>query len=459
MFEQKRIWPLGLLIAAAVVLAGFLAAGFLRVGAAPDITLKPAVQAIGKRTPVQIEVAERSRGLSHVKVDFVQGDRTQGLADKSYPVPPVWKPWGAKTERDVMTVDVGRDTLTGLRAGTAVIRVTADRVGTWLRSPEPVVRELTLPVRLAPPPVQLLSTQTYVAQGGSEVVVYRVGESSVRDGVQSGKWWFPGFPLPGGGKQDRFALFAVPYDLPEPKVRLIADDGAGNLAEVGFVDKFFPKAFKADRIELSDAFLEKVVPEILSQSPEIQDQGKLLENYLEINRTLRTKDAELIREMAARSQPSFLWTKPFYTVPNGKVMAGFADRRTYFYQGKEVDKQDHLGFDLAMTAHAPVPAANRGTVVQAKFFGIYGNCIVLDHGYGLMTLYGHLASIAVKEGQKVERGDVLGTTGQTGLAGGDHLHFTTLLQGIPVNPVEWWDSHWIQDRVAKKLGPAFKFEP
>ncbi len=459
MFEQRSFFPVGILITVVLGLAAFFAFGLLRVGSAPDINIRPAVQAIGKRTPVKIELAEPRRGLSHVKVDFVQGDRTEALAEKSYPVPPAWKPWGARTERDILNVEVGRDTISGLRAGTAVIRVTAARVGTWLRSPEPVVQEISLPVRLAPPAVQLLSTQTYIAQGGSEVVVYRVGEASVRDGVQSGAWWFPGFPLPGGGKQDRFALFAVPYDMAEPKVRLVADDGAGNLAEVNFIDKFFPKPFKADRIEISDAFLAKVVPEILSQSPEIQDQGKLLENYLEINRTLRIKDAQMIREMAAKSQPAFLWTKTFYGVPNGKVMAAFADRRTYFYQGKEIDRQDHLGFDLAVTAHAPVPAANRGVVLHARFFGIYGNCVVLDHGYGLMSLYGHLASIAVKEGQQVERGEVLGTTGQTGLAGGDHLHFTTLLQGMPVNPVEWWDSHWIQDRVAKKLGPAFKFEP
>jgi murein DD-endopeptidase MepM/ murein hydrolase activator NlpD len=319
------------------------------------------------------------------------------------------------------------------------------------------VQEVTLPVRLAPPPLQLASTQTYVAQGGCEAVVYRVGEGAVRDGVQSGPLWFPGFPLPGGGKQDRFALFAVPYDASEPQVRLVADDGVGNRAEVAFVDKFFPKPFKSDKLQITDGFISKVVGEILSQSPEIQDKGNPLENYLEINRTLRGKNSETLRDLGAKSQPAFLWTKAFSSIPNGKVMASFGDRRTYLYAGREIDKQDHLGWDLAVTAHAPVPASNDGVVVLARFFGIYGNAVVIDHGYGLATLYGHLASIAVKEGQKVAQGEVLGTTGQTGLAGGDHLHFTTLLQGFPVNPVEWWDAHWIEDRIAKKLGPAFKF--
>ena len=65
----------------------------------------------------------------------------------------------------------------------------------------------------------------------------------------------------------------------------------------------------------------------------------------------------------------------------------------------------------------------------------------------------------MKEGQKVARGDIIGKTGETGLAGGDHLHFCTLLQGLPVNPVEWCDSHWIKDRISRKLGSAFPYVP
>jgi murein DD-endopeptidase MepM/ murein hydrolase activator NlpD len=105
-----------------------------------------------------------------------------------------------------------------------------------------------------------------------------------------------------------------------------------------------------------------------------------------------------------------------------------------------------------------VPAANGGRVLLAEYFGIFGNCVVLDHGYGLMSLYGHLSSIDVREGQAVERGQAVGRTGQTGLAGGDHLHFGILLQGNPVTPVEWWDDHWLEDRLSRKLGDAWSLE-
>jgi len=127
------------------------------------------------------------------------------------------------------------------------------------------------------------------------------------------------------------------------------------------------------------------------------------------------------------------------------------------YDGQSVDQQDHLGFDLASTSRAEIPAANDGTVVLARYFGIYGNAVVIDHGFGLLSLYGHLSNLAVEEGQKVERGQAIGRSGATGLAGGDHLHFTILLHGLAVNPREWWDGHWIHDRLELKLGDALPF--
>ncbi len=436
----------------------FLALAYFRAGGEPVISIAPAMPVIGKRTPVKIEVTETKRGLTNVRVDLVQGDKSEALTIKNYSIGPWWSLRGGGTLRDTIFVNVGRDSIPDLKPGTAVIRVTAARAGTLLRHPAPLTQEISLPVRLTPPSLQITSTQVYVAQGGCEVVTYRVGEATVRDGVESGAWWFPGFPLPGAGKQDRFAFFAVPYNMSEPKAKLIAEDGAGNQAEMSFIDKFFPKPPHTDTIQVTDEFVAKVVPEILSQSPELQERGSLLESYLAINGELRQKNNAVLKELAAKSNQSFLWSKPFEMMPNGKVMSAFADHRTYEYKGRVVDHQDHLGYDLAVTRQSPIPSANDGVVALARFFGIFGNAVIVDHGYGIMSLYGHLSSISVSAGQKIARGDILGKTGETGLAGGDHLHFTILLQGLPVNPVEWWDGHWIKDRIAKKLGGAFHFE-
>ncbi|HUC42425.1 MAG TPA: M23 family metallopeptidase [Candidatus Sulfotelmatobacter sp.] len=442
-----------------VLLAGLALAarGALRVGPEPEIKIEAGTKAIGVRTPVTVTVLEPVRGLSRVKVEFIQEPRTSTVADKTYTPAPAWRFGGARTSSETLKLEFGREVQKDLKQGQATIRVTAERAGSWLRHPGPVVKELTLPVRLTPPSVGSVSTFVYVNQGGCEAVVYKVGETSVKDGVEAGGWFFPGFPLPGGGPADRFALFAVPYDLDDAsKVRLIAEDDVGNRSQASFIDKFFPKPLHRDTIPLDDKFLNKVVPPIMAQNHELTDKGSLLENYLQINRDLRKVDnAELIT-ISKTSKPQFLWSRPFLPMVNTKVMAHFADRRSYVYQGRTVDQEDHLGLDMAGLAHAPVPAANDGIVVLAKFFDIYGNAVIVDHGYGLMSLYGHLSAIDVKPGDHVTRGQVLGRSGDTGLAGGDHLHFAILLHGLPVSPVEWWDPHWLKDRLERKLGAALR---
>jgi murein DD-endopeptidase MepM/ murein hydrolase activator NlpD len=144
----------------------------------------------------------------------------------------------------------------------------------------------------------------------------------------------------------------------------------------------------------------------------------------------------------------------FHPFSNNAVESAFADRRTYFYQGKEVDRQVHLGFDLASYTQTPIVAANAGQVVFAAELGIYGNCVIIDHGMGLQSLYAHLSTVDVQPGAVVAKDQPIGRSGITGMAGGDHLHFTMLVNGQMVNPVEWWDSHWIEDRILRKLRAA-----
>jgi murein DD-endopeptidase MepM/ murein hydrolase activator NlpD len=448
-----------LVVLAAAVAVVIVLLALVRAGAAPTIAMRASSAAIGRKTNVTIDVAEPGRGISNVSAELVQGGKTTPLGEISFPVRPFWAFWGHRTQTAQMNVAVGRDAVPSLTAGEAVVRVNAARASTWLRHPATVVAELKLPVRLAPPAVQLVSSKHYVAQGGCEAVVYKIGEAAVRDGVRVGDWFFPGHALPGGGKQDRFALFAVPYDRTDSSaVKLVAADDAGNESAVTFIDQFFPRPMKADTIELNDAFLGKVVPEIMAQTAGFADRGGPLPNYLAINGELRRANAAELKKLAEASQEKFLWKEAFAPFPGGQVMSNFADHRTYVYNGQKVDQQDHLGFDLASTEKANVPAANTGVVVLARYFGIYGNTVVLDHGYGLLSLYAHLSSIDVKDGQPVERGTVLGRSGQTGLAGGDHLHFTMLLDGLAVTPVEWWDPHWLQDRLAGKLGAALPYK-
>jgi len=457
--ESGRVLP-SLLVVLALVGAGLLGLALFAVGAAPSIALSPEAEAVGRRTPLQVTVERAGRGLAGVRVELVQGERVFAVAAREHRPRPFWRPWGAAgvTVRETIDCELGSDVQHGLGEGPAVLRVVAERAGTPLRHPHPVVFEQPLTVILRPPALQVHSSFTYVTQGGCEAVVYSVGPSAARDGVQAGSWWFPGFPFPGGPPERRLALFAAPYDLDDPgQIRLVARDAVGNESRAAFIDQFKRRPPQRDTIELPEAFLSRVVPLILAQTPEIKDRENLLDNYLAINRDLRAANAATLIDLAARSAPRFLWNRPFLPMRNAQVMAAFADRRSYVYQGRVVDQQDHLGIDQATVQRDRVEAGNAGIVVQAGYFGIYGNTVVIDHGYGLMSLYGHLSSIDVAAGQSVERGQPIGRTGDTGLAAGDHLHFTMLLAGLPVDPREWWDAHWIQDRLKLKLGDALPF--
>jgi murein DD-endopeptidase MepM/ murein hydrolase activator NlpD len=277
-------------------------------------------------------------------------------------------------------------------------------------------------------------------------------------GVQVGKRFFPGYPAPGSQGGDRklyFALFALQYDEPQDTdMKVIARDAAGNEVSAGFWHKVFPKKFRSRDIPLEDSFIQKVVPEITSHTPDIRNEGDPVQVFVKINSELRRRNHEAIAKFAAQSGGMFLWNGPFIQLSNSKVEAFFADRRTYVYKGKAVDQQDHVGFDLSVVQHNPIQAGNDGKVVYADYFGIYGNAVIIDHGAGLISIYGHMSSIDVKPGQMVKKKDILGKSGDTGLAGGDHLHFGMFLHGVPINPTEWWDEKWIKDHVMDRFKEA-----
>ena len=163
---------------------------------------------------------------------------------------------------------------------------------------------------------------------------------------------------------------------------------------------------------------------------------------------------EQVRKVTAQSAPKRLWEGPFEQLVNSKVTSRFAEHRSYFIDGEKNSEAIHFGYDLASTAAAPITAANAGRVVYADDLGIYGNCVVIDHGLGLATLYGHLSRIDVGAGDEVAKGETLGLSGATGLAGGDHLHFAILVGGTYVDPLEWWDPAWVRTHIEARLEPS-----
>ena len=362
-----------------------------------------------------------------------------------------------------ITRPLGKQSIPELTSGPARIVVTASRPVLFGIRTAHASRTRDIEVRLEPPRVAVVSMHHYINHGGSEMVVYRATPPEVPSGVRVGEVRYPGFAASGVGTTSdpslRVAFFALLHDqdLNSP-MSLFAIDEAGNEGTAAFDHRVFEKTFKRSRIELDDSFLSRVVPEILEHAPdlkkEVDESSDLVPSFLKINGDVRRANAEQIAAFSTATAPRMLWSGPFLQLGNSQVESSFADHRSYFYKGEEVDQQVHLGFDLAVTANVPIIAANSGNVLSAGYLGIYGNCVILDHGLGVQSLYGHLSSVSVTAGRHVEKGQPLGRSGMTGLAGGDHLHFTMLLDGHPVSPVEWWDPHWIDDRIVRKLREA-----
>jgi murein DD-endopeptidase MepM/ murein hydrolase activator NlpD len=97
----------------------------------------------------------------------------------------------------------------------------------------------------------------------------------------------------------------------------------------------------------------------------------------------------------------------------------------------------HAGVDLAVPEGTRVNAVHAGTVVQAGWFGGYGNCVIIDHGNGVETVYGHNSALDVRVGQKVKAGDPIAQAGNTGHSYGSHVHLEVHVKGVPKDPIPW----------------------
>jgi murein DD-endopeptidase MepM/ murein hydrolase activator NlpD len=424
---------LGLAVVGAVSYLGWRqSVGDVRVAAAPP-------PLVGRATPLTFALEAARGNVARAEVRVTQGGQPVVLARHDGP-----------PSRRVELAGTMEAIGASLREGTATVEVWA-RDDFWrpLRRDDRLVGRYQLTVDLTPPKLEIVSTTPYVAPGGAGLVVFRGGDAT-RAETRVGSLTFPTFPA--GPEGMRVGFFALPYDFAAgTAIAVAAQDAAGNTATRGVSTEVLPRRFRRDTIDVKDAFLQAKVPELLPQHPPSQP---LIDGFLVINRDLRRQAEEEKRRVAAKTADRPLWQGPFVQPRNTKVFSNFAETRTYVYKGRQIDTQVHYGYDLASTRQAPVPAANKGIVAFAGPLTIYGNAIILDHGLGLMTLYGHLSSIGVKVGDAVERGQELGRSGSTGLAIGDHLHYEVLVHGVSVTPLEWWDAKWIRDRITGPLRAA-----
>jgi murein DD-endopeptidase MepM/ murein hydrolase activator NlpD len=410
------------------------------------VALEPAFAALGHPArAVTLVLDAPAANLAAVEVRVVQQGTPRTVLSEDL------GPAATRTLRKPVTLDAAA---LKLQEGPAELEVDA-RDALWRPRPPRgprLVHRFT--VDLTPPTLEFKAATGYIKHAGAGIVVYRPA-GAARSGVRVGSEFFPGVA---GLSQDpavHVALFAVPYNGPETAPAVVAVDEAGNERVIGVPVTFLPTRFPKDTIALTEAFLRRKVPELVPQTSGTATAEELLQAFLRVNGEGRKGFEAKIREIGrGESSPKPLWTGPFRQQSNTKVFANFPEERTYQLDGRTVDTQWHLGIDLASNRRSPVEASNAGRVVFTGPHGIYGNMVVLDHGLGLMSLYAHLSDIGVKVGQAVQKGEALGRSGETGLAGGDHLHFALLVHGVYASPIEWWDDHWMKDRIAKPLVDA-----
>jgi murein DD-endopeptidase MepM/ murein hydrolase activator NlpD len=443
LLRRLRLW-LAIIVLGAVAFLGIVKFEWWR----PTATLRQPLPYIGRQGVIALDVADFGTGLSSVEVSIDAAGTRYQVMSESYPAAN-WQ--GSGIHQKSFTLPVSpRDAK--MPEGAATLTVIA-RDGSWLNyivSRPPV---LSQPVQIdyTPPNVEVLTTQHYMRLGGSDVVVYKPSKDAVRSGVAVEQYFFPGHKGLLPDPDITVALFAVPQDLtPKAHPKIIAEDAAGNRRESDFWVSIKPRQFADRTLDVNDDFLKRKVPELLELN-RLPPTDDLVAGYLKINRDLRKQSEDTIHKVCSQSEPKILWSEVFMRQPDSAPLSSFADRRTYKHAGAVIDSQTHLGFDLASLRQSPVAAENNGKVVFADNLGIYGNTVIVDHGIGLFSLYGHLSSIGVSVGQMVQRGDSLGRTGETGLAAGDHLHFSMMVDGFHVDPVEWWDPKWIADHVTEKL--------
>ena len=418
-------------------------------GQPPGISLPQAPTHLGRANSLEITVGDGGTGLSRLKVTLTQNNKEATLLDKQFEEGGLWaKGPGQVTEKvEVKALDLG------FAQGPATLAIEArDRslLG-WFHG-NLTRQTYDLAIDTVPPRVTVFSRTIHLNRGGVGLAIYKVSEPTSRDGVQVGSRFFRAYaPWP----QDplaRMAFFAYADDEDKgANIKVLVEDAAGNPASAGLMVRLKWKEFRDDNINLSNGFLEALAPRFMAEAP--PDRQSPLQVFAWVNEGLRQDNHARMLEAVRTSLPYQLWDKPFIR-PMGKPMAGFAERRTYFFEGKPVSRSTHLGVDLADVAMSPIQATAAGVVVFAGPLGIYGNCVILDHGLGVHSLYGHMSALAVQPGQLVAANEVLGRSGATGLALGDHLHYSILVGEVFVSPTEWWDPHWIQDNVDLRFQEA-----
>jgi hypothetical protein len=413
-------------------------------GETPLVKLSKDVGIIGRETAFNILCSDRKSGLKSIVATISQEGRKHILGSRNF------SERGRNEESLQVTIDSRQ---LKLHDGQATIEISA--VDHSLKKNEQYL-SVNVTIDTTPPRIYLATPSNYINPGGSCFVIFSLSEKVTRSEIKVNDDRFPSYPVMVGDKNCFVSYFPLPIDISKNKVKIgiFAEDSAGNTSFSAIPFHIRKKKFRVDRMNISQSFLERKMPEFQQMHDSLKDASPI-EVFSYVNEKTREENFNQIQSICKKSEPRQLWDGVFLRMKNAKNMATFGDKRTYYYNGKKISKSVHLGIDLASTKNASVEATNSGIVAFTGYLGIYGNSVIIDHGLGLFSFYAHLGTIDVKEADNVMKGQQIGRTDTSGLAGGDHLHFGIIVGGRFVDPKEWWDPHWIKDNIRRKMDTTF----
>jgi len=248
-----------------------------------------------------------------------------------------------------------------------------------------------------------------IVVGGSPELI-RVGAADV-SGID-GEWLGRKLQFFRGRNGVWFALAGVDVEAPSgpSTLKLVAHLKQGGERDLSLAVEIHPAHYRTSSLTVAPKFVEPE-PEAL----------KVID-----------AESEFKQKIFASSAGEPLWKASFRAPVAAPATSSFGMRRTFNGKLESI----HKGMDFRARKGTPVRASNSGVVVLARPLYFEGNCVAIDHGLGLFTLSMHLSRIDVKEGQRVEKGDLLGLSGATGRVTGPHLHWAVRWQGAYLDPAK-----------------------
>jgi len=309
------------------------------------------------------------------------------------------------------------------------------------------------------PNLTLITNSYSITKGGSGVVIFRARDKALKSLYIETSFGKKFYPNPFYKKDYYISLFAWPIFQKKFRAWVVAVDKAGNKTKQYLPLYLKDRRYRVTYIKAKDSFIDGKIANLAEDRPEKTKNMNRLQKLNFVNATYRIENENLIRKITTPTDNSKIndfKVNRFYPLKNGAVVGTYGDHRYYYYGSKDnvISESYHMGIDLASVKEGDIKTSNKALVVFAHYNGIYGNNLILYHGLGLYSLYGHCSGFLVKKGDVVKAGSVVANTGKTGLALGDHLHFGLMVQGVMVRPAEWMDQRWIKTHITDVIKKA-----